>query len=84
MKPRTNLILDVIIVIVFVVALVSGLPLWASLLSGGGLLAGSSFAWLHGLTGAAMSALVFTHILFHRKWIVCQARQNCRCARRLL
>lgn len=35
MKPRTNLILDVIIAIVFVVALVSGLPLWASLLAGG-------------------------------------------------
>lgn len=82
-KPRTNLAIDTLIFVLFVVVMVSGLVIWLVLDGGyqGGrnpaatstFLALARSAWkdLHIWAGLSMGGLVTLHLALHLKWIKC-------------
>lgn len=90
-KPRTNYLLDVIILALLVIVLLSGLLLWQVYPAGGARHRGAHDAAdsaqallgieraemrsLHDWAGLLMGALVGLHLLFHWKWIGCQTRR---------
>lgn len=86
-KPRTNMILDSAILVIFLAVAVSGLLLWG-LPSGPAqtTLAGLSKHTLHDvhiLAGLAMIGFVVAHLAFHWKWITCQVGRLFKKQRRI-
>ncbi len=90
-KPRTNLLLDTGIMILFVAVLLSGLLLW-TVYPAGGTRAGRghgdgaaetavlaldkhTLVTAHEWGGVIVGLLVLLHLLFHWKWITCQAKR---------
>lgn len=90
-KPRTNYLLDLIILALLLVVLLSGLLLWQVYPDGGARqrgthrdvdsagtvlgLARAEMRAVHDWAGLLMGALVVLHLVFHWKWIVCQTRR---------
>ncbi len=90
-KPRTNFILDMIILGLLLVVFVSGLLLWQVYPDGGTHYRGgrgeigssqaviglvrSDMRELHNWSGVLMGVLVVVHLLFHWKWLVCQTKR---------
>lgn len=90
-KPRTNYILDGIILSLFVVVMLSGLLLWQIYPDGGTHYRGGrgqtaavqtvmgiakpDMRTLHNWAGVLMGVLVLIHLVFHWKWVVCQTRR---------
>lgn len=90
-KPRTNFILDTIILVLFVVVLVSGVLLWQVYPEGQSRHQGrraevtptetvmgldrSDMRAVHDWAGVLMGVLVGVHLVFHWKWIVCQMKR---------
>ncbi len=82
-KPRTNLAIDTVIFVLFVVVMVSGLVMWLVLSGGyqGGrnpaaaatflMLARDTWKDLHIWAGLAMGGMVTLHLVLHLKWITC-------------
>ena len=90
-KPRTNYVMDIIILVLFVVVLASGLLLWQAYPESGTHhrggrgdtaieksvlgIAKSDMRAVHDWAGVLMGVFVAVHLLFHWKWIVCQTRK---------
>jgi len=90
-KPRTNLVLDTVILVLFLVVLVSGLLLW-TVYPSGGIRAGRghntsvsetvvlgldkhTMVTLHDWSGLIVGLLALVHLVFHWRWIMCQSRR---------
>jgi len=93
-KPKANLVLDTVILILFLLALISGLLLEYVYPHGGyrggrGVTAETTVLGLtrtemddiHLYGALAASALVGVHLLLHARWIACQVRRLLRPAR---
>ncbi|MDD1666027.1 MAG: DUF4405 domain-containing protein [Methanomicrobiales archaeon] len=74
-RLRTNLLIDIIMLVVFIPSLISGIILWlvpqgyqggrwvtGSILIG---LSRSSWSGIHTITGFALAALIVLHLVFH-------------------
>jgi uncharacterized iron-regulated membrane protein len=93
-KPRTNLAIDMLIFVLFIVVMVSGLVMW--LVLGGGyqgghnpaatstflLLARNTWKDLHIWAGLAMGGMVALHLVLHLKWITCTVERLFKPARK--
>ena len=78
-RPRTNLVLDIVMLVVFIPSLVSGIVLWLVPQGYRGgrsateavLLGLSRATWndIHTITGFALAALIVLHLLLHIPWM---------------
>ena len=73
-KPKTNYWIDVGLAITFIIAFVTGIIKWPTLLPKLGIsyssLPMAKLTRLHDVSGLIMGLLVFVHLILHWKWIV--------------
>ncbi len=74
-KPRVNLILDSLILLVFLLTILSGLDLEQALRKSFEIRSGFESLHLHSWAAFTFIGLIVIHQFFHWKWILSQIKQ---------